>query len=491
MLKEKKQGLKAKPAVFAASFFIALLALGFFFFKPQPSKSASLTTASATLSNPRLSFYGAVNVGASAGVTAINIKTGGSYGDLNTNHLFPKDTVAVGINGDKQVASIIDSDTFILAESLEVTVSDGDTVYATQSGTLTITFTTTNVIPNGGDLILTIDDPASNQNDGAPDTADSTTNNGFDFNGITTSEITCPTGGSWSVTSATAGDGSGHTVVCTASAEIAASTALTVVVGDGSTGLVNPAPIYSGHTQGLADTYGINVKTRDSGDLTIDEVDVKVAPVEAVLISATVDESITFQIAGLATGSSACGQAVDITSTAYSIPWGTLSVPDVFKEAAQQLTVSTNADGGYTVKVEENDQMGKNGVACAGNGDESVGCIQDTTCSASGCDESDGYDWTDAATYRGLGYSLQNVDGTDASFVYNSDDPCSSSASAGTFCAKQMADIAAAETKQTIMTNANPVSSKDIYVCYRIAMSGTQPSGYYYNKVKYTATPIF
>ncbi len=162
MLKEKDQGLKAKPAVFAASFLIALLALGFFLLKPQSSKSASLTTASATLSNPRLSFYGAVNTGASAGVTAINIKSSGSYGDLNTNHLFPKDTVAVGINGNKEVASIIDSDTFILAASLGVTVGDGATVYATQSGTLTITFTTTNVIPSGGDLILTIDDPASN-----------------------------------------------------------------------------------------------------------------------------------------------------------------------------------------------------------------------------------------------------------------------------------------------------------------------------------------
>jgi len=491
MLEKENLRLKNKPNFLLISFLVLFLSLCFFFLKPQTSKSASLTTASATLSNPRLSFYGAVNTGASAGVTAVDIKSSGSYGDLNTNHLFPKDTVAIGAEGDKEIASIIDSDTFILAESLTIPASDGDPVYATQSGTLTVTFTTTNVIPSGGDLILTIDDPASNGNDGAPDTADSTANNGFDFNGITTGEITCPTGGSWSVTSATAGSGSGHTVVCTASAEIAASTALTVVVGDGSTGLINPAPIYSGHTQGIADNYEINVKTRDISDITIDEVDVKVAPVEAVLVSATVDESITFQIQGVATGSTACGQTVDVTTTAYSVPWGTLSTPDVFKEAAQQLTVSTNADGGYSVKIEENDQMGKNGVACAGNGGEGVGCIQDTTCSASGCDESSGYDWTDAATYRGLGYSLENVDGTDASFVYDSDDPCTSSSGGGTFCAKQVADIAASETKETIMTNANPVSSKDIYVCYRIAISGTQPSGYYYNKVKYTATPIF
>jgi len=189
---------------------------------------------------------------------------------------------------------------------------------------------------------------------------------------------------------------------------------------------------------------------------------------------------------------------LDVTSTPTSIPWSVLDTADVFKEAAQQLTVSTNAESGYTVKIEENDQMGKNGVACAGNGGEGVNCIQDTTCSDDGCDESTGYNWTEPDVYRGLGYSLENVDGTDAVFVYNSDDPCSDSSGAGSFCAKQIADIAAEEIKQTIMcggggdcSSNGPVDSKDIYVCYRIAISGTQPAGYYYNKVKYTATAIF
>jgi hypothetical protein len=497
IFKLKKQSfLLLKVAGITA--FIFIFSVWFFLFHPPQSKSASLTEASATLSNPRISFYGAVDTGADIGANAVNIKTSGNYADKNTSHLFPNDTVAIGNEGDLTVASVYDTDTFLLSAGLTIPAADGDPVYATQSGTLTVTFTTTNAIPADGDILITIADPADNGNDGAPDTAENIGDNGFDFNGITTDEITCPTGANWSVTSATAGSGSGHTVVCTTDSEVNASTSLTVVVGDTDTGLVNPAPYYSGNTQGLADNYTITVATRNADDLEIDTVDVKASTVEAVLVSATVDESLTFQVQGIASGQTACGQELDVTSTPTSIPWSVLDTADVFKEAAQQLTVSTNAESGYTVKIEENDQMGKNGVACAGNGGEGVNCIQDTTCSSSGCDESTGYNWTEADAYRGLGYSLENVDGTNAVFVYNSNDPCTDSAGAGSFCAKQIADIAASETKQTIMcggggdcSSNGPVDSKDIYVCYRIAISGTQPAGYYYNKVKYTATAIF
>jgi len=129
------------------------------------------------------------------------------------------------------VASVYDTDTFLLSAGLTIPAADGDPVYATQSGTLTVTFTTTNAIPADGDILITIADPADNGNDGAPDTAENIGDNGFDFNGITTNEITCPTGANWSVTSATAGSGSGHTVVCTTDSEVNASTSLTVVVG--------------------------------------------------------------------------------------------------------------------------------------------------------------------------------------------------------------------------------------------------------------------
>jgi len=479
--------VKVKIALFVLPVF--LLGVGFLVAKAKKPQAASLTNISATLSNPRLSFYGAVNGGTSAGVSAINIKTSGNYGDKNTNHLFPNDTVAVGVNGNMTVASIVDSDTFVLSSPLSVSVADGAAVYATQSGTLTISFTITNQIPANGYVLVTIPDPATNGNDGAPDTADSVTNNGFDLNGMTTANITTSggTGCTWSTETLTAGSGSGHkykvktTTACTGGT-------ITVEIGDENKGLVNPAPVYSGHTQGTADVYRISVETYtgdpDSGGSLIDSGYGVVAPVEAVLVSATVEESLSFVVGAVNSGTSACGQVMDVTTTATSVPWGTISTPNTFKEAAHTLTVSTNANNGYTVKIEENDQMGLNGKTCSGaNAGEADDCIQDTTCNATGCTETTSQDWTAASTYRGLGYSLANISGTDAAFTYNE--------SGRTFSAKQIADQEASETKQTIMSNTGPVDSKQIYVCYRIAISGTQPAGYYYNKVKYTATATF
>lgn len=469
-------------------FFVVLVGL-FFVFKPRKPQAASLTNISATLSNPRLSFYGAVNGAVSGGTSVINIKTSGNYGDKNTNHLFPNDGVSVGPNGGKTVASIIDSDTFTLSSPLTVGASDGDPVYATQSGILTVSFTITNQIPAGGYVLVTIPDPPTGGNDGAPNTADSIANGGFDLNGMTTANISTSggTGCTWGTETLTAGSGAGHKYKVTTTTACTGGT-ITVEIGDETKGLVNPAPIYSGHTQGTADVYTITIGTYtgdpDSGGSLIDSGYAKAAAVEAVLVSATVEESLSFVVDGVSTGTTACGQIVDVTSYPYSIPWGTISTPNTFKEAAHTLEVSTNANNGYTVKIEENDQMGLNGKTCSGaNASEADDCIQDTTCNATGCTESTSQDWTDASTYRGLGYSLANISGTDAAFTYNE--------SSRTFSAKQIADQEASETKQTIMSNSGPVDSHQIYVCYRIAISGTQPAGYYYNKVKYTATPTF
>jgi hypothetical protein len=473
-------------------FSLALLLGGFLFFQkfvhPKIVNSASLTSASATLSNPRLSYLAGVTTG-TAGSSHLTIDTTGNP-DINTNHLFPSDALCfapsnlVGCtdNTTYTVANIVDADEANLTTALTSTLNATDLAIASASGSLTISFTTVNQIPANGDILITIPmaDNASG-NDGFPDSASGVTTGGFDLNGIAAGDISV-SGCSWNATE-TISVGSGttdHTIRIDATAACAASTALTVTI-DSSPGIVNPPPITSGHTQGTADVYTINVKTRDGSDSTLDETDIKVAPVEAVLVSATVDETLSFAVAGLATGSY-CGQTTDVTTYAYSIPWGTLSTANSFSEAAQQLTVSTNADGGYTVKIEENDQMGKNGGACTGaSAGESVNCIKDTTCDAT-CSESTSTEWT-TATNNGLGFSLANVSGTDASFLYNE--------SSRTFSSRQIADQEASETKANIMSNSAPVSGSSVYVCYRISISATQPAGYYYNKVKYTATASF
>jgi hypothetical protein len=208
---------------------------------------------------------------------------------------------------------------------------------------------------------------------------------------------------------------------------------------------------------------------------------------EAVLISTTVDASLSFIVAGLTSGTY-CGNST-ITTTATSVPWGHLST-NTFYYAAQQLTVSTNSSSGYAVTVQENDQMGKNGNVCTGTapsaGNFTFGtgtCIRDTTCGASACSQTTSADWTDATNYPGLGYSEASQSGSDAVFFYNE--------MGRSFSSKVFPDIQGGESAQTVMSDPTTTSGNSIYVCYRISVPGTQPAGYYYNIAKYTATAIF
>ncbi len=485
-------------------FFFVFFQFSFWFFaKPKKVDTANLTSASATLSNSRLSFYGRVNGTHTAGDTTIALDASDNP-DNNTNHLFPNDTVSVGPNGNFTVGSIIDTSNFALSAGLTVGASDQDAVYATQSGALTVTFTITNDIPANGYVLVTIPDPASGGNDGAPDTAATAALNGFDLNGMAVTDIatTGGTGCTWNTETLTAGTGDGHkykvltTTACTAGA-------ITVTFDGTLKDLVNPAPP-TAHSQGTADTYTIDVDTYDgdpdSGGQLIDYVNTKVAPIEGVLVSATIDESLSFTVAGITdddqTYCNIARTASSPDSTAYSIPWGTIASTYLAAthNAAQLLTVSTNALSGYKVYIEENDQMGRNGNVCTGAtpaADQytfTAGiCIRDTACGAVACDHQTLKDWTDMATYPGFGYSLDHVSGTDSEF--NWDD------SAATWNAKQIADQEASESKSDstaeIMDNTVPVSSSSIHVCFRIAIPGTQPAGYYYNKIKYTAVSTF
>ncbi len=459
-----------------------------------PGETANFTNASDTLSNARMSYRaGVASGGAGASIVAID---GSGNADNDTDHLFPNDVVCfAGATLDGcysqstyTVANIIDGTNFNFTPPLGGTaLGANDYVISTQSSIHTIAFTLANAVPSSGDIYITIPavDLNTVTNDYFPDTAASIATNGFDLGGVGTGDISVSSSGcnnNWTVSAVNAGDASNdHTVVIDRHTDsCAASSTITVTVGDVSNQLINPAPITTGHTQGVADVYTLNVKTRDGGDNTLDESNIKVAVIEGVLVSATVDETLSLTVAGVSSSTSACGVTTDVTTTATAVPWGVISNFASFMEAAQTVTVSTNADAGYTVKVDENDQMGKNGIVCSGaSAGEADSCIQDTTCDGDACDHDTAADWTSTAKY-GLGYSLADISGTDAAF------------SAGAnFSTKQFPDQEATEAKETIMDNSGPVASSQTYLCYRLNVSATQPAGYYYNKVKLTATASF
>lgn len=479
----------------------------FFFRIPQliPGETANFTNASDTLSNARLSYRAGVATGASNS-SLLTIDSSGNA-DNNTSHLFPKDVVCFSgslldgcyNNTTHTVVNIIDGTNFNFTPPLGATaLSANDYVIASQSAIHTVAFTLANTVPLDGNIYITIPavDIVNKTNDYFPDTNSSIATNGFDLGGIGTANISVASSGcnnNWTVTTVTPGDATNdHSILIDrATDSCVAGSTITVTIGDGTKKMINPAPISTGHTQGTADIYTLNVKTRDGSDNTLDQSNVRVAIIEGILVSATVQESLSVTIAGTASGTSACGVTTDITTTPTSVPWGTIANFATFQEAAQTVTISTNADAGYVVKAEENDQMGKDGLACTGStAGEALSCIQDTLCGSVSCSESAGYYWTNTAKY-GLGYTLS---GSDASFVYDSTtEPCTTTGggTSTNFCTRQFADQEATETKQTIMSNAGPVASSQISLCYRLNVSATQPAGYYFNKVQLTATATF
>lgn len=456
---------------------------------PQQLDAAGLSSASATLSNPRLSYAAGVSATINAGLTIITI-SGSGNADNDTNHLFPNDYIGVGNNPNLQVASIANSTTFVLKTALTNQILNTHKVYSTQSGTLAVNFYTASAIPTGGSIEIDIPSAVgtASTNDGTPDYA-AVGSNGFDLNYIGASDVTCPAG--FTAAAPTVGTGAApHKIYCNLNGSaLAAGANLTVTIGTATKGLVNPAPNLT-HTQGVADTYLLQAYTKSGAagtGTTLDSVPIKIAPVEGVLLSASIDETLNFTVAAVTSANlpTTCGftpAGTLVTTTATTVPFGSSISSNTFYNGAQQLTVSTNAPGGYSVKIEQNDQMGKDGKICTGAADETTSCIKDTTCNAGSCTFSTSADWS-TNTINGLGYALNNVSGTDAVFLYNE--------SSRTFSAKSLPDQEQSQAKQNVMLATGVRNASSACIVYRLSVSGTQPAGYYFNKVKYTASALF
>ena len=485
---------KFKRSVFFVLPAIFLLLLIKFSDRFNQAFSSELDSASATLTNARLSFISALEGAQTSGSSLVTIDTT-NYSSESVLQLQNRDTVL--INDDEYtVATTIDDasdDTFNLTAALEADdITDDQRVIASQSSTLTVRFTTVSAL-NAGDFRILVPavDGTSAGDDGLPDSG------GFDFGEPLNTEasITCPTVASYgtftgtSVNAATASetiDGvSYHVFTCSYT-----STGAVGTVFDGSSeeafvieDLINPAPKTGGdnHTLGQADTYAVIIQHRDSSGTVVDQTTTKIGVVDAVKVSATIAPQLTFTVAGISSGTTVCGNSTDVTTTAISVPFGDLTIGS-FVDAAQRLTVTTNAAGGYSVTTAENDQVGRNGNACATDGSSSNSCLVDA--SVTGATHTTSADWTDAAADDGFGYSLHPVTaGLTAAFQYNE--------SARTYSAKQFADLAASEVPQIIYSRADVASSDVVDVCYRIAPAATNVAGDYENYIVYTASATF
>lgn len=466
---------------------------------PARLDSANLTSVKDTLSTSRLSVRARVDAtGTTVGSSNVKIKTAASApaNTISTANLKSQDSVVIGSNT-YTIVDIIDADEFTVSPVIiSGDADDNDPVYLKIKPVHTVTFTTASAVANGFFQILLPAD-ATTPNDGNPD------DEGFDFGGgsvtVSASDVDSPGGGSVEydfVTGvATASGGSG----CTAPANYhcfevhysgtgSVGAAISITVGSGANTPIAPATGTS-HTEGTADTYPYLIKNFAAGSnpnsaTPTDQSSGRLALIESVRVTATIDPTISFSIAGVASAQTRCGVSTDVsTSTGVNaplaVPFGTLSSLNSFYDAAHLLTVSSNATGGYVVTAEENDELSKDGLG--------VTIIADTPGDSTNASHTAIDDWDNAAT-NGFGYSIDNNDAASVPFQYST---TSGNCSGTTYCAKQFANILSSDAAQTIFSSSTVANSEDIDICYRISVGATQAAGDYENQITYIATGTF
>lgn len=461
---------------------------------PPRLGSANLTSVADTLQSSRLSVHARVDsTGTAVGSSNVKIYTStgaDSAGDnaytVSTANLHAGDTLTIGANS-YTIVDILDADEFTVTPVLvSGDADDTDPIYINNKPRHVVTFTTATAVADGFfQILLPADSDATTFNDGLAD------DSGFDFN--TSVDVTASDTGNYDFVAgvATVSAGSG----CTAPANYhcfevhysgagGIGTSITVNIGNtnGSNTPVSPATD-SSHTEATADTYSFIVKNFAAGAnpntaTPIDSTTGKIALIEAVRVSATVDPTISFTIAGVNTGTTICGATPDIDTTAgtnapLAVPFGTLTL-NTFKDAGHSLTVSTNADAGYSVTASEDDELGLNGATSP--------AIPDTDCDAEDCTVGSGTEWN-TATDNGFGYSLENNGAASIEFEYNT--------GGTTFRARPFPNIAGAGSPQRLFYSGTVANAENAYVCYRISVGATQEAGDYENQITYTATGTF
>jgi len=109
-------------------------------------------------------------------------------------------------------------------------------------------------------------------------------------------------------------------------------------------------------------SYIIHIYSYNAASTLLEHSSVRVAIVNDVLVTATVDASLTFFIGGLATTSEVNTVLTTGSSTSQTLAFGTLPTSGT-RTLGQQLRVTTNAYYGYTVTVfQDHNLLANNGA---------------------------------------------------------------------------------------------------------------------------------
>ncbi|MBU1130446.1 hypothetical protein KKE45_03965, partial [Patescibacteria group bacterium] len=455
--------------------FSIIIFLKLFFFSNK-LKSANLSSVKDTLSTSQLSYYGTLGAGNSATDTLVKISTTSNNPSDTTANLFSGDTVSIGNSGSTAltpytVKDIGNTGEFQITTGLNANnIIAGEAIIATRSAIHTVSFTPVSNFTAGifQFLIKASSSTDETLNDGIPDQEGFDL--GMDVGGTTigsgtrlkTADVACPLSATAGVgTTVVISSSSYHIISCTLGAGITnvVGVGYTMVVGRSlATGsqLINPSPA-SGHTPGQADSsadvYSFYVRHLDSDQTVRDTTQGKIAVVESVRVTATVDPTITFIIdnTNVSTGDTRCGNTLGTNAadtTATSVAFGSLNL-SAFNDLAQRLSCVTNAANGYAVTAYEGDVLENVNTGVT---------IPNTDCDNEDCTASSETEWATENNVSGFGYSMENINADTITFTYGT---------GTTFAARPFGQ--GSDNATTLFNNnSTPTTTERIYVCYRL-----------------------
>ncbi|RLC35665.1 hypothetical protein DRH14_00235 [Candidatus Shapirobacteria bacterium] len=466
---------------------------------PTQLQSANLSSVKDTLSTSQLSYYGTLGTGNSATNTLVKISSTSNNPSDTTANLFADDVIGIGRSGSTAidlytVKDIGNTAEFQITSGLNsANIIAGEAIIATRSAIHTVHFTPVSNFTAGVFQFLIKASTTSGEtyNDGIPDqhgfdsgmdVGSTTTGSGTR---LKTADVSCPLGATAGVGTTTVIDSTSyHVISCTLGTGVTSVVGVgyTMVVGRSlSTGsqLINPSPTSNhikGQASGSTDVYSFYIRHLDSSGTVRDSTQGKVAVVESVRVTATVDPTLTFTIdnTNVTSGDSRCGNTLGTNAdntTTTSIAFDSINLSS-FNDLAHRLSCVTNAANGYAVTAFESNSLKNTNTGVT---------IPDTDCDSEDCTTSSATEWSTENDESGFGYSIENVNANSTAFNYDD---------GSTFVARPFGQ--GTDNSTTLFSNTStPTSTERIYICYRLAISTTQEAGDYENALTYTATATF
>lgn len=267
--------------------------------------------------------------------------------------------------------------------------------------------------------------------------------------GILVGNVTCPASTTASVAS--------NVVTCTATDAIPAA-ALQIIVAT----TTNP---------GTSGDYSADILTADSDDVEIESAQAKFYIIDDVTVTAHVDASLTFGVAGVASSTDVNNASCNVTTTATTTDFGTIQ-PGVAKTVCQELTVTTNASHGFTVTVAQDGNLE------SATGDDIDAFVDGTPAGAQA--------WTSPAGTLGS-------EETYGHFGVTSED--SSLSGGDTFGAAQYVGLTGVSPMEVMYHNGPADGSTAniglTQVAYTVEIDALQEAGDYSSTLTYVATPTY